>query len=401
MIRGMHLSSKAVLSLFVILLPFVSAAPLSAGESAAVWSRIYQRAESYADKLDVMTNIVGFRDRGMIPLLEQALDELVLASGNQRSVQDRARYVELTKLVVKELGNMKVEGAAARIFDVVSIVEDPLLKGEAIVALGKVGAAEYAGEIAEILKNINFNYDTGRDRRYGEIVAFACVVALERFSDPVGYLPLLFASMGWYSGMSEVKSRAERAMGAILADPTEILRDLVVNDSSFVVKLQALKAEDRSGAPAANKLDTAVAALGEGLRRSPRNAAEEIQLGQLRIQALEMIRREAMPLDRAVLLVEQVLYLNYQIDETLTAIQTLKALPGDASVQALIRFLEYQNDRYKEKIVPSDYREVNATIAALGERGSEAAKEELLMVRYTGWPNSVIRESEAALEKLE
>ena len=91
---------------------------------------------------------------------------------------------------------------------------------------------------------------------------------------------------------------------------------------------------------------------------------------------------------------------NFDINEQLTSIAALKADGGREAVTALVVFLRKQNERQLSGLTPADYRLIRSTINTLGDIGDPVAFEELTTVKVSNWPNSIVREAEAALKKL-
>lgn len=374
----------------------ISCVPLaSADEVTDVWSGLYKRAKTLDQKYEIMQNIYELDNRDFIPFLREALDELIQYKGGRDLKKDQV-HKKLEMLVVKKLGELKAESAAPLIFTVVRDAKDPYVKSEAIFALGETGAAQYAQSIALILKNLNLY--RGEDIQADEAVAYSCIKALERFKDPVGYVPILFASTAGYS--RKVKNAAEEALATIVDDPTDILTEFIKTESSFEMKLEGLKYALVSSAPDDRKLAVAVEALRQGLINKPRDLDEETYLRELRTKALEtFILMKAQDI-QAIRLIEQILYMNVQPSEKVYAIEALGGISNTEAVKTLVRYLAYQNNRQQSGVTARDNRIVIATIRSLGRTGNRLAYEELMRVKYVGYPSVVEREADAALKKL-
>ena len=371
-----------------------------ADEVSAVWRRLYGRARSLDAKYTIMLTLSELDDPSLIPLLEDTLADLNASKSQITSTIDNLVYNELVKLVVKELGDLRDGNASQLIYDVVRNADDPYLAGTAIVSLGKVGDVTFADDIALILRNINLNYETTEQDKDAEVVAYACVLALKRLKEPVGYSPLFFASIGWYSSQSEVKEAAEEAMNEILPDPTDILVDLVKLEADYAVKYEALLAEGRSLAPPERISAVATEALNQGLIHEPKNTAETSMMSRLRLKAMEFLINVQSTNTEPIKLLDEMLYLNLDINEKLTVITALGANGSDDAVETLVRFLNHLNVRQSEGVVAADYRVVRAVIKTLGESGNSSATEELTAVKISGWTPAIAREADAALENL-
>lgn len=368
---------------------------MHADEETEVWARLYRSANTLQQKYEIMLNIVGQQNRDMTPVLIEALDELI----QQSLYLDRKEKVvlnDLKMLVVKELGELRAREAAEYIFTVVLEADDPQLKGEALIALGKTGEKKYARDIAMILRNLTLY--RGDDPQADEVIAYGCVLALERMKEPVGYLPVFFATTAGFS--RKVKDAAESALVTIRVDPSDILKGLIINESSFEMKLEGLKAENRSNAPDGKKGEVAIVALNEGLANKPHNQDEESILRELRRLALEMIIDLKVQSVEALPLIERVLYLNTDDNEKTFAIEALRSISGDDASSVLSRYLAYQNERQQSGVTAKDNRIVIATIRALGNMNSNVGYEELLRAKYAGYPASVKREADKALKAI-
>lgn len=396
-------------SKFVIipLVLFFIVSPLFAqNEVSAVWSRLYDRASTLNQKQQILMNIVEQHSRDMIPVLQEALIERIDDLRNPKSTTERELATEMAKMVVKELGRLKASETSRYVWEVIQSVEDPFLKGEAILALGKMGAREYAEELAMMLRNINFNYDKIENQRKNEIIAYSLVLALERMKHPAGYKPLFFASTGWYSGESRVKEEAEEALTVVVEDPTDQLSEIIVDESGFEIKTQALEAGLESNAPESQKAAVASLAFKESIRNFPRNKTERMQAKELRIRSLTAIRNLPEK-DRSVLPLMEEMLLGYRKDriydedEMLNVLNTLGSFSSDQAARIVSDFLAYLTERREFRATES-LRIAKAAVIALGNIGSPVGIEELMIITTTNfWDNSVIRLAEEALQKLQ
>ena len=399
------MKNRALRILAVVLVLFSIAAVLPANEVSAVWTRLFRRATTLSLKSNIMVNIVEQHDRDMIPVLMEALEAQVGELENSGDVTFRLKTIEYTKMVVKELGRLKASEAAPLIWQLVEAVDDPFLKGESIIALGKVGAGQYIVELNMMLRNLNFNFGNIHDQRGNEIVAYSLVQTLSRLKQPESYSSLFFASTGWYSSRSGVRKKAGEAIIKILDDPTEQLMQILAESKAYDIKLTALSAGDKSGASDDNKAAFAVLALKDGLQSSAKNPTEKALLKSLRVKALNMLETLSVKPEEAIPYMERMLTLYrtdrlYDIDEMVDLFETLGTFPGDGSVKAQVAFLAYLTDR-KESGRVIDLRISKSSIIAIGNTGNPLGFEELTNVQYSdSWESSVKREAKNALDKL-
>ncbi len=391
--------------LWAVVIAVVLVAPLSANEVSAVWTRLYKKATSLSQKYNIMENIVEQHSRDMIPVLEQALQEQVANFQNTGDTTAQMEKTKFTKLVVKELGRLNDHDAADLLWAVVENAKDPFLKGEAVIALGRVGARKYVNKMNLMLRNLNLNFGSIQDQRKNEIVAYALVMALERLKQPESYTPLFFAAHGWYSRQSGVKEKAAAALDTVAADPTKQLNKIILDTSAYDLKLAALMAGEHSKASAESKASLAVTALDQGLSHSPQNVTEKTQLKTLRIEALRILETGTAKPESAVPLMKSIL-VGYQTerlfdeDEMLQLLETLGTYKSDSSAQIMADFLSYLTDR-KESGGRVPFRISKALVMAMGSNGNKLCFEELTRASYSdAWENSIKREAKKALSKL-
>ena len=390
--RKISIVSWFIIFFLLLILPHL----IFADEVSEVWSKLYKQAKTVKQKYDIMLNIVELDNRDMIPTLIEALEELNM----QDLYMDKKEKVvqnDLKILVVRELGELRASGASEEIFRVVREAEDSHLKEEALIAMGKTGSKDYALNIALILRNLTFS--RGENIVSDEAIANGCIKALERLGEPVGYLPVFYATTAGFS--RRVTETAEKALLNIVDDPSDILTALIMTESCFEMKLHGLRAEYKSNASELRKFEVATHALNEGLINKPADLDEEALLREIRRLALEMIIELKDKNNKPIPLIEQVLYRYNDDSEKVYAIEALKSISTNEAVKSLISFLAYQNDRQASGVTAMDNRIIMATIKALGSLESKVGYQELLRVKFSGYPAAVEREADKALKSID
>jgi len=105
--------------------------------------------------------------------------------------------------------------------------------------------------------------------------------------------------------------------------------------------------------------------------------------------------------NKPIPLIEQVLYRYNDDSEKVYAIEALKSISTNEAVKSLISFLAYQNDRQASGVTAMDNRIIMATIKALGSLESKVGYQELLRVKFSGYPAAVEREADKALKSID
>jgi hypothetical protein len=386
-----------------ILLMILLVSPVFAfsSESSAMWMRLYNRIDILDYKLDIMKNIVEEDSRDIIPLLNESLIETNLIRKNITNENEKHVYNELQMLAVKKLGELKAVESADNIFRIVNETDNIILKGESIIALGRMGSDKYSKQFNLMLRNLNMRLTGSKSQRNDEIIAYALVLMFEDLKLKETYESVFHSSTGWYSSRSKVKQRAKTALKKIVEDPTDILTKIMKRDSNFTNKYAALTAEYESEASNENMSKFAVAALDEGITYVSNDLTEKTQLSRIRTLACEMITASSSKPEEAIPYLEEILFSRFDLNEKLTSIETLGSYTTADAALTLSKFLKQQNEwKYEGMSRMIDRRSVLAVINAMGNTGNKAALEELRIVGTAEWTGTVKREAKAAIEKI-
>ncbi|MDC7241146.1 MAG: hypothetical protein PQJ50_12390 [Spirochaetales bacterium] len=369
--------------------------------SAEVWSRLYRRSSSLEQKEMVLENIVRLNDRAVEPVLIEAIDEMI---ANQEKFRgDRAlmlKWVEMTDMIVKALGSMKSRDAEDQVWFVVNHPADnSLLKANALIALGEMRATTYASDISTMLRNLNFNTQQS-NRESAEIEAYACVLALQKMRQPVGFEPVFYAATGWYS--RRTKDLAVEALKTIADDPTEQILGIMVN-ADYSTKRTALAVENNSNAPLENKNSVAVTALEEGLKYQTNDRSEQDDLSKLRIDAIKSLIQNEAKTDDAVPLLKTTIDRASDFNETIYAYYALGVIASDAAVDVLSEKLIMYNERQASGLNASqaqlDY--IRQIINSIGMSGNSRGMSALTEVQFSNYTPAINRLAKQAMEKLQ
>ena len=346
-----------------------------------------------------MQNITPLDDRSLEPFLSESLDDLVSGDLSQYR-ENPATYDDweiLTRSIIRELGEIKGQSSIDTIWSVAETAEVPLLKSEALIALGQMRAVDYAPEIAMILRNLNFN--VRGDKESAEIEAYGAVVALEKMKDEIGFEPLFYASIGWYS--DRVSSLASEAILTLSDDPTVQLIRIMQDDSDYNQKRKALSVSQETNASASGKTEVAIAALREGLKYAEQDFSLRNQLANLRKDAIAVLISNDVSHPEAPGLLNGAIN-EGDMDEKLFAIQALGLDKGDEAAGILSERLDFYNTRQRNGLAinSDELTIVRQLIFALGESGNEKGLEPLSEMSYLDYTPAIVRQANNAIEKI-
>jgi hypothetical protein len=367
------------------------------------WTEIYNGESTISGQLLTLQMVArqGAPDSG--PFFAGALSRLLHQYPTFRRASDLAAADECAMIIARELGTSKYAAAGPDLWKAVETFANPLVKSEAVIALGKAGAVDYLPHVVQLLTDLNTKIPSEREIQVRDSrVAYGAVVSLENFKDISGYLPVFFASNGWYD--SRIKAQAVASLPVITDDPTDPLLQVVKSPGyAYSIKYLALQSEEASQAPEASKARVAAAALAEGWKAATTDIHLRNELALIRKLSLDMIRRYGIGNDNTV-------YINLgrcyregaDINEKLDAVQALSAIATDQAAFLLNSFiLAIHQRRQSNALTREDDQMIRALITALGATKRSAGKSSLTLVQQSpAWTNPIRNLAGTALENL-
>jgi hypothetical protein len=373
----------------LLLLP-VSLGLFAQSGEMEMYTYLYNGANTVVERLGVLQNVVNANISDTGDFFPKALTRILLEypdiqRGN--SSTDKAAADATVRLLANVLGEAQYTAAGQDLWRVVQNFSNSLVKADALVALGKIGAVDLLPQVVLLLSDLNVK--PAEDREMTERIAYGAILSLENYKDASGYLPVFFASVGWYS--DRIKSQALASLPKIMADPCEPLTSVIKSPGyTYDVKLAALKIVEDSEATSRAKAEVALAAFGEGWRAATGDIRLRGYLASIRKLSGGMIRRYGTEDASVYPMLERSYKEGIDEEEQLGAIATLAALATDDSARLLSSFLMTMNTKLQSgMLVQKDERLVRAIIPALGATGRPIGRPALQSVQAMDWTNAV------------
>ncbi|MDR0495770.1 MAG: hypothetical protein LBG95_09130 [Treponema sp.] len=385
----------------VIFIAFISALAVlcfAAGEDIDTYEYLYNAAQSNLDQLEILQNMAGLRFSGAGEFYSKALKRLLFDYKNLKGETERSAAKDQAMLLASLLGAEKYTQSAPDIWAIIDGFEVPLVKSEAMIALGRIRAKAYLPQVIHILENINVMPTT--DRLEGERLAFGAIIALEKFQDPSGYLPVFFASVGWYS--KRIQEQALKSLDLIAEDPLPFMLDILDGMAyDYNTKYAVVKAIETSKRVSnAKKAGFAVVGYTEGWKIPAIDLHSKVLLADMRKLAIHMVNKYK-PDDEAIYPLLERSYIYGDVDEKFAAVSALASQRTEAAAALLSKFLmELNAKRLSGNITQEDEHMVRAVIPALGHTGRSEGRTALNSVRSSGWPPAVKKLAEEATKQL-
>ncbi|MDR1318487.1 MAG: hypothetical protein LBJ90_02595 [Treponema sp.] len=391
---------------FLIVFLFLITASFSFADSEEIdlYNYLYQGALTHEEQLSLLQTMAESKLTGAGDFYSRALHRLVIEYPNVSGATAREVADEQAIVLANLLGQEKYAAAGPDLWRAVDVFSNPLVKAEVLMALGKIQARAFLPQVIQVLQALNGS--PAPDRLNGERVAFGAIVALEKYQDISGYLPVYFASTGWYS--DRIKNQALNSLAVISSDPTQPMLEIINGSGyNYAVKLEALQSMEASGASNDSKSSVAAAALSEGWRASTTDARLRGQLNSMRKFAMRMIRSYGASGDSIYPLLERS-YKQFadrndgDRDEALDALNTLRTLASDESARRLSAFLMTINQKLQSgTLTRKDEDLVRAIIPALGAAGRPIGRPALNSVVALNWTAAVKALAQEALRDLQ
>jgi hypothetical protein len=384
----------------IIFISFFARALYAQSRDLNYFTELYNNAASVSKQLEILREVQKENIPGSVDFFAKVLKNINLNHPNLRTYADRNAADDAVRLIISILTEESYRDAGADIWQSVRLFSNPLVKADALIALGRLGLTDYAADVAQILKDINNTAPSDRETQVAnERIAYGAILCLESFKDRAGYLPVFFASTGWYS--ARIKNQASISLTRMTDDPTEVLIEVIQDPSNTVnIKHLALRAEERSTVSGESKSKVAVAALAEGWLYTTNIPQDRIELAGMRKLALNMLRRYGTDDASVYPNINLSFTRNYDIDEKLAAVNTLAALKSENAVGLLIGYLrEVHTKRLRNNWNTTDEQIIRALIPALGATRNRKAQPLLVEIAHTSVYTTAINNLAAAALK--
>lgn len=321
----------------------------ASAEDLEIYMYLYTNSRNYTDRYAILTVLQTMKLNGAGAFYATALNRLV---NEYPTLQQRGQELEknaaddLAQTLSSLLGEEKYTTAAPDLWRTVGAFSAPYVKAEALIALGKMRATDFLPQVVRILQDLNSAPPVGRDDAIAKgQIARGAIIALEKFRDPAGYLPVFFMATGGYP--DSVKQLAKATLPVILEDPSVPLTEVIRSASyPYSVKFLALQTEEEAAIGNQAKVAVAVAALSEGWRAATNDVRQRQDLLRMRKTSIDMIRRYTTTDPAVYPLLERSFKEGGDNNEKTDAITALAALGSEDAVKLLSSFLQIITGRY-------------------------------------------------------
>ncbi len=378
----------------------------SANEDLEIYMYLYENSRTVTDQFNILLVLQTRKLTGAGEFYARAFNRLVNQIPNiQRSAPavEKAAADDLAQALATLIGEEKYATAAPDLWRAVGAFSAPLVKAEAMISLGKLRATEFLDPVIRVLSDLNAAPPRGKEEADSKgQIARGAIIALEKFRDEAGYLPIFIMSVGGYP--ERIKELAKATLPIILEDPSALLTEQVIKSSSYApsIKFVALQTIESANAPNASKATAAVASLSEGWRATTNDVRQRGEVARMRKTSIDMIRRYGTTDSAVFPLLERSYKEGLDDDEKLIAIQTLGALASEDSAKNLNSFLMILVGKMQSGAITRTENDLlRAIISAIGVAGKASSRSPLrAVIDSSAATNAVKTLANDALAKL-
>ncbi|MDR1108351.1 MAG: hypothetical protein LBL19_04880 [Spirochaetaceae bacterium] len=389
---------------FCFIFVSIIAVALGAAQDLATYTYLYNGAESISDRLNILMQVEEANLSDTEEFFSGALNRLLTEYPNTHFTLERNAADSTARFLAGVLGDKKYTPAGWNLWRLVEVFSNPLVKADALIALGKVGAITYCPHVLQTLQDLNAR--PAQDREGGERIAYGAIIALENYQDlpdelrAEAAITVYLASVGWYS--DRIQNQAKNSLKIISTNPVEPYISIIRGSSySYENKYQALQDLDAGDASTTAKAASAVSSLAEGWRLPSSDIRTRAVLTNIRKLAIRMINRYRTE-DAAVYpLLERSYRYGTDTQEKIDTVGALASLATDEAVGLLSSFLMIINGKLQSNTLTSDDQQmIRALIPAIGAAGNPKAQPVIRTVLSLNWNDAVKRLANEALTRL-
>ncbi|MDR2797322.1 MAG: hypothetical protein LBB80_03170 [Treponema sp.] len=369
-----------------------------AEEALEFYTNELNNALTVADQLSILRIVRDAELEDSASFYASALSRLLTVYPNIRDNRELDAADECARLITDQLSEAQYAEAGQNLWRVVQVFRNPLVKSDALIALGKVGATDLLPQVVQTL--LDTNAEPSSNRLSGERIAYGAILSLENYKDPTGYLPVFFAAHGWYSQW--VRSQAETSLPLIAEDPSETLIEVIHRPGyGYTYKYLALRSLEESEVADESKAQAALAALYEGWRASTNVPQQRIDLVRMRKLGIDMISRYGIEDETVYPLLERSYKKGADEEERIGAIGALSKIGTEDAANLLVSFIALMNNSLERGILTQqDERFLRVLLPALGATGQAVGEPVLQQVLAHNWTNNIHTLAREALDSI-
>ena len=347
---------RALIPIIILLAAGMASAQQQAVDMSFYTQEFNRTGATVYELLDILRAVRDENQEGIGSFYNNAARTFLNRLPNFAGNRERLAVEECSRLLLRGIAAEKHTESAQYVwtllhyFDIVHQQNDGYLMYEAFVAMGEIGAKDYATNLANYL----YHYNDSATPEFQTKIKIHRVVpgiinALEALHEPVGVKPVFFVSIGWYD--TDVKEVASTALPNIMDDPGEIISEIIRDPfNGPSIKNTAWQEMLRTKASNASKAKVAAVALETSYTFIAPSRESQSVLRSMRMSAIDTIRLMGIEDDSVYAFLErtyrEAFDTPYTDFEVITlVVRTLAAVKTEEAVDLLTEFLRVLHSR--------------------------------------------------------
>lgn len=373
-------------------------------DRSSLWSKRYNRSETYSKKNSITLEILEQNDSSLYNILSDALRlDIIPNLHNEKSLNDESEFIDLARTLVYYLGNLSIKESAEDIYVLFKNHSNPYLKAECLMALGKMKAYEYSENILYMLEQQNSRsiegFSASVDQYNESIIAYAAIYALDQLGDESAYNTVFKSTLSWYP--DRVTEFAKEVLERITDKPIKQLI-LLLKSGDLRSKEAAINHIYICNDSDSNKILGARTALEQGHISREFTDDEQTILQEIKKRALLTYIKYGSD-ENDVDYISESLKNGDDLAEKIYAIQALKVNKSEESTLVLARNLTVFNFKNSNSfgLTVEEQDVVRALMITLGQKGDMNGYDALLESTFSDYTPSIVKHAKKALEMLD
>lgn len=351
--------------------------------------------------LDWDTRLVYLQDQKDLQRDGELLLQILVLADSERiesgTDMDISNKRAVATIAIRGLAEHPVQGAVATLARIPVQYRDPVLRGEAWLALAKLGDQTSIPSMVRALEAMN---DSGARSRSEEIQAAYLVQALGLLKAEAAFRTVAQASLAWYSPASGVKNQARKTLVSLVPDVEKATLTLLADDENLELREGLFQAVAEQDDPAATARASA-AVLSTLVRLQARDKADQDRTERLTLMTLVAAQKAPSPPASLVPSLNVLLTRADNQEAMVQSIRLLGKIDDPAALALLTAQLSGYNAQQKAGINKnSDLALVRELFQALAATKKQAARTPLDEARFSNYTPALTRDAQDALDQL-
>lgn len=373
---------------------------INSKDDLTLFKKIYYKADTLQKRQEILDDMEKVVTEEFNDFIVNIVVDQANYNYNSTNIKDYENWVLATLKIISKLKIKEANQYLEKIYDKCKNI---ILKSQIILTIVQTGDVRYIEWLNNLLYKINSLH---REKKFigQEELVQGIVMGLDAFGDISSFENLLYVALPNFS--DDTQKLAKKAIDKITDNPALVCNEIILNNTDFDIKLDALKYAINSNSPDKDKIYTCKMTL-----QKMSGVATEVYLEDKRKALLnysvEFLGEKKVDDKEVIDMIEEKWNSENEYYSILTNIEALKKIGTEDAVEVLITKLYYFNQRKKEGFNDGFLTEEGPkiVIALINALGATKNPESLDVLHDTigteGYGNTIKMEALKAIDLIE